>query len=54
MTKDWTDAPVGKAVEYYCFGCRKRVIRFVGRANPYYKSFCNKAGRVIRMRKVKQ
>lgn len=42
-----------KAVVYYCPGCRKRITRWVPRAYAFYESECATAGRVVRMRKLK-
>ena len=41
-------------VEYYCPGCRHKVTRLVGRRTRVYESFCNTAGRGVKMKLLKK
>jgi hypothetical protein len=40
-------------VAYYCPCCRKRVVRMKARRSPFHRSYCETAGRVVLMRKLK-
>lgn len=42
-----------KEVHYYCPSCRRQIMRLVTRAEATRLSWCGKAGRRVRMRKVK-
>lgn len=42
-----------KEARYYCPVCRHTLTRWVARRSPFYLSFCERAGREVKMRRLK-